>query len=46
MKVVFIAGSVYSEVSEVSRYIKQTSICEHGPWYSSEANPLKVNCCT
>jgi len=23
-----------NKISDVSRYIKQTSICEHGPWYS------------
>jgi len=40
MKLVIIAGSIYREVSEVSRAIKQTSeICDNCPWYSNEANP-------
>jgi len=33
------------KVSDVSRYIKQTSFCEYGPWYSEESNPLKVKHC-
>jgi len=39
---VIIAGSIYSEVSEVSRSDKQTSFCDIWPWYSNEVNPLKI----